>query len=205
MTQLPPDTDRWNTNIHYHDVLVEAVAPHAGRILDVGCGEGMLCRRLRRDDRAIVGIDTHAESIALARAQSGADGPDYLCADVLTHPFEPASFDAIVSVATLHHLDPDAALTTMARLLKPGGTLAIVGLARPRWPHDLPVEALAVLAFTYHRLAGHRHWEHPSPIVWPPPHTYAEIRDTARALLPGVRYRRHLYWRYSLRWRKPAA
>ncbi|WP_342216101.1 methyltransferase domain-containing protein, partial [Nocardia farcinica] len=75
MTQLPPDTDRWNTNIHYHDVLVEAVAPHAGRILDVGCGEGMLCRRLRRGGRAIVGIDNHPPSNALARAPSGAGGP----------------------------------------------------------------------------------------------------------------------------------
>ena len=31
----------------------------------------------------------------------------------------------------------------------------------------------------------------------------AEVRATARRLLPGVRYRRHLLWRYSLLWRKP--
>jgi hypothetical protein len=32
--------------------------------------------------------------------------------------------------------------------------------------------------------------------------TWAEVRATARRLLPGVRYRRHLLWRYSLLWRK---
>ncbi len=33
--------------------------------------------------------------------------------------------------------------------------------------------------------------------------TWAEVRATARRLLPGARYRRHLLWRYSLVWRKP--
>ena len=33
--------------------------------------------------------------------------------------------------------------------------------------------------------------------------TWAEVRTAARGLLPGVRYRRHLLWRYSLLWRKP--
>ena len=42
------------------------------------------------------------------------------------------------------------------------------------------------------------------PIVWPPPLTYLAMRRLAEQLLPGVRYRRHLYWRYSLVWAKPA-
>jgi hypothetical protein len=33
--------------------------------------------------------------------------------------------------------------------------------------------------------------------------TWAEVRATAHRLLPGVRYRRHLLFRYSLLWRKP--
>jgi len=33
---------------------------------------------------------------------------------------------------------------------------------------------------------------------------WAEVRAVAARLLPGVRYRRHLMWRYSLRWREPA-
>jgi hypothetical protein len=37
-----------------------------------------------------------------------------------------------------------------------------------------------------------------------PEMTWAEVRAVARRLLPGVRYRRHLLFRYSLLWRKPA-
>ena len=55
-----------------------------------------------------------------------------------------------------------------------------------------------------HRMAN-ACWEQPSPTVWPPPHSYREIRVLARQTLPGVRYRRHLLWRFSLVWVKPAS
>lgn len=202
---MPADGDRWNTNIHYHGVAVRALGPQVERVLDVGCGEGMLCRRLRRTAADVVGIDTHGESIELARAQSsGVTGLTYLEADFLRHAFAPGSFDGVVSVATLHHMDPVAALTRMAHLLRPGGTLAVIGLARSELPADIPAELVAVTAGCYHRLRQRKHrWEHPSPIVWPPPHTYREIRAVAGSVLPGVRYRRHAQWRYSLIWRKP--
>ncbi|MCU1641835.1 MAG: hypothetical protein JWN03_2110 [Nocardia sp.] len=196
-----PDAQRWNTNIHYHRLLADAVG-EAQTVLDVGCGEGMLSRSLRQQIPQVTGIDLHEPSIALARAQPPHD-ITYICADFLTHPFPPASFDAIVSVATLHHMDPTAALIRMAELLTPGGTLAILGLARGTFPLDLPREALAALAYTPYRFRKNR-WEHPSPIVWPPPHTYSEIRALTHRLLPGSRYRRRIYWRYSITWTKPA-
>jgi hypothetical protein len=37
-----------------------------------------------------------------------------------------------------------------------------------------------------------------------PDMTWAQVRKTAARLLPGARYRRHLLWRYSLVWTKPA-
>jgi hypothetical protein len=40
--------------------------------------------------------------------------------------------------------------------------------------------------------------------VWPPRETFKETHRRARGLLPGVRYRRLLLWRYSLVWTKPA-
>ena len=39
--------------------------------------------------------------------------------------------------------------------------------------------------------------------VMDPDMTWAQVRATAERVLPGVRYRRHLLWRYSLRWAKP--
>jgi SAM-dependent methyltransferase len=51
-----------------------------------------------------------------------------------THPFAPATFNMITSVAALHHMDARAALDRMSQLLAPGGRLAIVGLARTVTP-----------------------------------------------------------------------
>lgn len=65
MTDIP-DADRWNTNIHYHGILADAVAA-ADSVLDVGCGEGMLSRRLRQRIPHVTGIDLHEPSIELAR------------------------------------------------------------------------------------------------------------------------------------------
>src|SRR5690242_389025 len=86
----------------------------------------------------------------------------------------PASFGMVASVAALHHMDARAALDRMDQLLEPGGTLAVIGLARSRLPADLPREAAAVAANLGYRLTR-SYWEQTSPIVWPPPHTYTEM------------------------------
>jgi SAM-dependent methyltransferase len=194
---------RWNHNIHYHGLILEAVPPGCQRALDVGCGEGMLVRRLARRVPYVAGIDQDEASIELARRQDQDGKIDLICGDFLTHPFASASFGMITSVAALHHMDVRAAFDRMSQLLVPGGTLAIVGLARSRLPADLPWEAAAVVAALGYRLTRTR-WEQPSPTVWPPPLSYAETHALARQALPGVRFRRHLLWRYSLIWVKPA-
>lgn len=194
---------RWNHNIHYYPLVLAAVPPGCQRALEVGCGEGMLARQLACRVPRVVGIDQDTASIELARRQ-GPDGQvEFVCGDFLTHPFPLASFGLITCVAALHHMDAAAALARLGQLLVAGGTLVIVGLARSR-PPDLPWEAAAIIANLGHRVTK-GYWEHPSPTVWPPPHTYRQIRVLAGKSLPGVRFRRHLLWRYSLVWAKPAS
>ena len=129
---------RWNHNLHYHRVILAAVPDGARRSLDVGCGVGMLARDLRRVVPHVTAIDRDAASIDVARREDDGAGVEYVVGDFMTHPFEPGSFDHIASIAALHHMDAGAALERMRELLAPGGTLAIVGLARPRYPADLP-------------------------------------------------------------------
>ncbi|SEK67385.1 class I SAM-dependent methyltransferase [Nonomuraea pusilla] len=191
---------RWNHNIHYHPRILDAVPAGARRALDVGCGEGTLARALRRAVPHVTGIDLHAPSVEQAREHPG--DVHYVVGDFLTHPFEPASFDVVASVATLHHMDAATGLARMRDLLRPGGVLAVVGLARSTMPRDLPRDLAAVAVSTLHR-AVKGHWEHPSPTVWPPPVTYPQMRALAAELLPGSEYRRHLLLRYSIVWRKP--
>jgi SAM-dependent methyltransferase len=193
---------RWNHNTQYHPVILGAIPAGCRRSLDVGCGEGMLARELRRVVPHVTAIDRDAASIELARRQDD-DGIDYVLGDFITHPFEPASFDHIASIAALHHMDAAPALDRMRALLAPGGTLAIVGLARNRYPADLPFALAGAVGHRVHRLSKPC-WEDSAPRVWPPPDTFAQTRRLARRLLPGARYRRLLLWRYSLVWTKPA-
>ena len=196
--------ERWNHNIHYHSMLLRAVPPNAQSALDVGCGEGTLTRELARCVPTVVGIDTDRRSIDEAKRQVGTAGVDYVGEDFLTHPFNAESFDFIASVATLHHMDATTALTRMRALLRPGGALVVLGLARSDSLRDLPYEAAGVLAHRVHSLTR-EHWEHPSPKVWPPPETYTGMRRLAGDLLPGARFRRHALWRYSIVWSRPAS
>lgn len=124
-----PDAQRWNHNLHYHRSILGSLRGGCESALDVGCGEGVLTRQLRRQVAHVVGIDLDEGSIRLAEQQSRPDDISYVIGNVLTYPFEPASFAAVTSVATLHHLDAEAGLRRMAELLRPGGTLAVVGLA----------------------------------------------------------------------------
>jgi SAM-dependent methyltransferase len=193
--------ERWNHNIHYHALVLDAVPDGCQRALDVGCGEGILARRLRHRVPQVIGVDADARSIALARTQGGE--VEYVHGEFMTEPFEPASFDFVACIAALHHMDPRAALQRMASLLRPRGRLVVVGLARSRHPADLPRDVAAVAATRVRRLT-HRHWESPAPTIWPPAHDYREIAAVARGALPGARFRRHLYFRYSIAWAKPA-
>ena len=199
-----PESASWNHNIHYHRLILDAVAHGCQQGLDVGCGDGMLARELRRVVARVAAIDCDEPAIDRARQQDDGAGVAYLRGDFLACVFRPASFDVIVSVAALHHMDEVAALRRMRQLLRPGGTLAVVGLARSHYPGDLPVDLAAVLANRLLRARkGYR--EGTAPVVWPPPRTYAEMRRITRQVLPGARYRRHLLWRYSLTWKKPAS
>jgi 2-polyprenyl-3-methyl-5-hydroxy-6-metoxy-1,4-benzoquinol methylase len=98
-----PDGQRWNHNLEYHRLILDAVPPGARRGLDVGCGEGILTRRLRERIPDVTGIDVDRASLELARRQDTGGDIEYILADFLRWPCEPASFDVIASVAALHH------------------------------------------------------------------------------------------------------
>jgi SAM-dependent methyltransferase len=206
----PPEP--WSHNLHYHRVIVDAVPLGCERALDVGCGTGALTRRLKRLVPQVTGIDRDEQSIEIARAHPGAAGIRYLHADFLTATLGPASVDLVTSIASLHHMDARAALRRMADLLRPGGVLAVVGLARATSPAELAAEIPAVTGTQLHKAAsaiwrrsapGRRARAYQPPVIWPPPLTYQEMRRLATDTLPGARYRHHLYWRYSLVWIKP--
>lgn len=195
-------TQPWNSNIHYHSLIVDALPRNARRVLDVGCGDGILTADLiRHGIPHVVGLDIDERVLERAKARHAGSAIEWRHGNLFDVPFEPASFDGVVSVATLHHVPAEAALVRFADLVRPGGVVAIVGLAAADW-WDVPY---AAVGYGAQSILGYvrGHWQHSATIVWPPPMTYLEIKQLASRVLPGVRYRRHLLCRYSLIWKKP--
>jgi SAM-dependent methyltransferase len=192
----------WNQNVHYQPVILGAVPAGCRAALDVGCGDGMLAGRLAGCCAQVTGIDRDPRMIARARSRTA--GParvTFIEADFLAYDFAEASFDFVCANTSLHHMDFAAALTAMARLLRPGGQLAVVGLAADKSITDLLAGAAGFPANLFYRAIYHQ-GESGAPTLYPEM-SWREVRAAATETLPGVRYRRHLLFRYSLLWRKP--
>lgn len=109
-----------------------ALGPLAGkRVLDVGCGAGLVAESLARAGAQVTGLDAAAEPLAVARAHAAAGGLgiDYLQGgpeDLVAAPF-----DAITALEVVEHVTDRAAFcAALARLVKPGGAVVLSTLNR---------------------------------------------------------------------------
>jgi len=198
-----PD-EYWNHNTHYHGLVLGSVPRGCGEALDVGCGDGLLARKLAARSVHVTGIDKSPEMVDKARRLSeGVPNVDFVQADLLSYDLPPESCDFVTSVASVHHIDVAAATTAMRDALRPGGSLVIISLANNDGLKDRLVSLGGVGAHHFHRLRNLRRAGHPEAPILDPDMTWAEVRDEALRLLPGALFRRHILWRYSIAWRKP--
>jgi SAM-dependent methyltransferase len=108
------------------ELLMRLLAPYLlqpKRILDAGCGTGSMLRELRRRGQDAVGVDSLPEAVGLAR--SGAPGVPVELGDVTGLPFASGSFDGVLLLDVLEHVDDRRALAEASRVLRPGGFLAV--------------------------------------------------------------------------------
>lgn len=121
----------WRTVENSAEYLIDDLGPGLD-VLDVGCGPGSItidfARRVGAGGRA-VGIDTSYEVLMKASelaAMSGVQNVIFEPATVMDLPFATGSFDIVHAHQVLQHLsDPVGALREMARVLRPGGVLAV--------------------------------------------------------------------------------
>lgn len=134
----------------------------AGRILDVGCGTGILARMLREQGATIVGLDASAAMLNERREgpgnQRGAAAPSSLLVlgDAERLPFRPRSFDILIYALILHETASDA-----EKLLRAGFSLAPRVLALEwRLPERNLDYCLRFWVPLIERLAGKEHYRH---------------------------------------------
>jgi ubiquinone/menaquinone biosynthesis C-methylase UbiE len=112
-----------------------------GRAIDIGCGNGALAVALvrRHPGLKVVGIDLSDEMVEVARSKASAAGLANRVAfrkgDAQRIPFPNSSFDLVVSTLSLHHWSrPKMVLDEVARVLRPGGKLALADMRRDPVP-----------------------------------------------------------------------
>lgn len=107
-----------------------------GRVLDIGCGTGRMLALLAPRAESVLGIDLSRRMLALARtriAEQGLANCSVRQADMARLPLADDSFDLVVLCMVLHYAEePGVVLAEAARVVAPGGSVAVVDLA----PHD---------------------------------------------------------------------
>ncbi|HUM13184.1 MAG TPA: class I SAM-dependent methyltransferase [Myxococcaceae bacterium] len=162
---------------------VRATLPGAGqglRVLEVGCGPGVLAARLLEDGVLVTAIDVSEEQVRLARERAV---PAIVC-DFLSFEGEP--FDALLFTRSLHHISPlGAGISKIRELVRPGGLILAdefahdeIDAASAAWFWDLQavLEQCGALAPDVPRRHGH-HGAHRSADDGPSPDPLQRWRE----------------------------
>jgi len=202
-------TDGWDHNSHYHRFLLKHMPQRCQKALEIGCGSGAFARLLATKSDQVFALDVSPQMIRLSQERSQ-EYPNitFQVAGALSWEFPSNHFDCIVSIATLHHLPLEEMLLNMKLALKMNGVLLILDLYRESLPGALTSLATVPVSLMLKYLNTGRFSEPPEVRAAWAEHskhdrylTLSELRRRCRMLLPGVKIRKHLLWRYSLVWK----
>jgi 2-polyprenyl-3-methyl-5-hydroxy-6-metoxy-1,4-benzoquinol methylase len=109
-----------------------------GRVLDIGCGDGLLLYQMHLKGWSVIGLDFDRDAIEAAREKYGKFGFELLQTDLMSARFPDNSFDAVTMNHVIEHVpDPIALLAEVNRILKPGGRLVSITPNVQSWGHSL--------------------------------------------------------------------
>jgi ubiquinone/menaquinone biosynthesis C-methylase UbiE len=134
--------------------MVEAAIPPSSRILDAGCGSGVMAAKLMQRGYAVWGIDLAEPMIRHARELCGSD--QFAVGDIEHMPFPDSTFEVVVTLGVIEYLESDEpALREIRRVLKPGGQAVIAipsGSSPLRRMDGVVLSMVAVLRSAYYLL-----------------------------------------------------
>jgi demethylmenaquinone methyltransferase / 2-methoxy-6-polyprenyl-1,4-benzoquinol methylase len=123
----------------WRKTMVSHVPRDGGSVLDVATGTGLVAERLLAQGHRVTGLDQSPDMLAVARGRFG-DRVELVEASATSIPFPDASFDHLTFTYLLRYVDdPAATLAELARVVRPGGTVANLefcvptGIWRPLW------------------------------------------------------------------------
>jgi ubiquinone/menaquinone biosynthesis C-methylase UbiE len=194
----------WNHNSHYHKYLLRQLPIKIERILDVGCGQGLFASKVANRTQRVDAIDVDRATIEEAVSQHSASNICYQQVNFLEADLPNNTYDAIVAIASVHHMDLSEVLQKMQQLLRPSGKLLILGLYRETSILDYIYSAISIplnlIYLNWYRQSNDRAFD-----IAPtrsPQLSLPQITSVANPLIPGYKIRRHIFWRYSLIWQK---
>lgn len=130
------------------DVIALSGVPEGGAILEVGCGTGQATLPFARRGYQMLCLDIGAEMLAIARRKL-ADFPNVRFEQAAFEhlaetPAAPAAFDLLISATAFHWVPPEVRYSKAARVLRPGGSLAVFSNEHPRMSNGFMEEVQAV-------------------------------------------------------------
>lgn len=197
-----PGRPPWNHNVAHHPAVLDAAPVPCRRALDVGCGQGHLLADLAPRCGSVLGIepDDAARTGAIDRTRD-LSNVTVTGQDVFDPELPAGGFDLVASIAVLHHLPFGAGLARMAELVAPGGTLVVVGLARPSRIGDYLRWGLGFFPANWH-LWRRGHTPVDAPVA-DEVQTMTEVRTAAAAMDPPATVSTTWLFRYVLTWHRP--
>ncbi|MFT4246127.1 MAG: methyltransferase domain-containing protein [Micrococcaceae bacterium] len=176
------------------------------KVLDIGCGDGLLPQKLAPFVKSVIAIEPDKKYFFQNRKCL----ENISNVTLIQENFQDFTskttdkFELIIFVASLHHMDLETPLEQVKELLAPKGMLLVVGLAGNKTILDWIISGLHVIPIRiadilhkhnkYHDIIGYK--------VADSKESLSEIRQQLSKLLPGANIKRAFYYRYLLCWNK---